>query len=231
MEYDENVPRHVAVIMDGNRRWAKQRLLPSGAGHRAGLKRMIALAEHLFARGVRYVTMYALSTENLSRTPEELEGLFSLFRDYFGQNVQRLEKAGIRLLVIGDMSLLPPDIRELIREGVRTTEGGRRGTLTLAIAYGARQEILCAVNRAVREGKEVDAESFTRLLYTGEAELPEPDLLIRTGKELRLSNFLLWQCAYTEFYFSDKLFPAFTDRDADKALLSYAGRERRYGKS
>lgn len=222
------IPRHLAVIMDGNGRWAKKRLLPRNAGHRAGMKRMIALSEHAFERGVEYVTLYALSTENLSRPREELDGLFALFRTYFRENVDTLIKKGIRLLVSGDRSLLPADIVSIIAEGEKNTAEGRKGTLILAIAYGGRQEILRAVNEAVREGKEVDEEAFSRLLYS--TSVPDPDLLIRTGKEKRLSNFLLWQCAYTEFYFSDKMFPAFSDADLDRAFESFECRERRFGK-
>ncbi len=222
------LPRHIAIIMDGNGRWAKKRLLPRSAGHREGMKRMISLSEHAFDMGVEYVTLYALSAENLSRPQEELDGLFSLFRKYFAENVGRLLKKGIRLKVIGDLSLLPPDIGALSKEGEEATAAGERGALVLAIGYGARQEIVSAVNQAVRGGKELSQEEFGRLLST--AGMPDPDLLIRTGKEKRLSNFLLWQCAYTELYFSDKMFPAFTNADLDRALASYAGRERRYGK-
>lgn len=221
------IPNHIAIIMDGNGRWAKKRLLPRSAGHRAGLKRMIALSEHALDRGVGYVTLYALSTENLSRPKEEVDCLFDLFRGYFTQNVERLFKKNIRLKVVGDRSLLPQDIAELIAAGERRTAAGTGGTIALAIAYGSHQEILAAVNAAVRAGKEVTEESFSALLYT--AEMPAPDLLIRTGGEKRLSNFLLWQCAYTEFYFSDKMFPAFTNADLDKAIQSYEGRDRRYG--
>ena len=222
------IPRHVAVIMDGNGRWAKKRLLPRGAGHRAGMERMIALSEHAFDRGVQYCTLFALSTEKLLRPKEELDGLFSLFRSYFQKNVLRLKEKKITLRVIGDLSLLPSDIETLVKCGEAETAGGGRGTLTLAIGYGGRQDILAAVNRAVREGKEVTAESFAHLLYTD--GIPDPDLLIRTGKELRLSNFLLWQCAYTELYFTEKYFPDFSDKEFDKALEAYASRERRYGK-
>ncbi len=214
--------------MDGNGRWAKKRLLPRSAGHREGMKRMISLSEHAFDVGVEYVTLFALSTENLSRPQEELDGLFSLFRKYFAENIQRLLQKHIRLRVVGDMSLLPPDIGELSRKGEEATAAGERGTLVLAIGYGARQELLSAVNAAVRAGKELSQEEFASLLST--AGLPDPDLLIRTGREKRLSNFLLWQCAYTELYFSDKMFPAFTNADLDHALENYAGRERRYGK-
>lgn len=222
------LPRHVAVIMDGNGRWAKKRLLPRSAGHRAGMNRMVALSGHAFDQGVEYLTMYALSAENLSRPREELEGLFRLFREYFSAHAQTLKEKGVTLKVIGDLSLLPADIEEIIGAGVKLTEGGARGVLTLAIAYGGRQEIVAAANEAVRRGKEVTEEAFESLLWTG--ELPPPDLLIRTGKEKRISNFLLWQAAYAELYFTDTLFPDFSDEDFDAALRDYAARERRFGK-
>ncbi|MDE6411143.1 MAG: di-trans,poly-cis-decaprenylcistransferase [Clostridia bacterium] len=225
---EERIPGHVAVIMDGNGRWAKKRLLPRSAGHRAGMNRMISLSEHIFDCGVKWCTLYALSTENLRRPQEELDGLFGLFREYFIKNTQTLKKKGITLRVIGNLELLPPDVQDIIRKGEEDTKGGARGTLVLAIAYGARQEILSAVNRAVKEGKEVTEESFSSLLQTD--GIPDPDLLIRTGKELRLSNFLLWQSAYTELYFTEKLFPDFTDKEFDKALKSFSERERRFGK-
>ena len=209
----EKIPRHIAIIMDGNGRWAKKRLLPRGAGHRAGMNRMIGLAEHVFDCGVSYCTLFALSTENLSRPQEELEGLFSLFREYFPANTERLKKKSIRLRVIGDRAY---------------TADGTRGTLALAIGYGGRQDILAAVNEAVRRGREVTMEEFSALLATG--DMPEPDLLIRTGKELRISNFLLWQAAYSELYFTDVLFPDFSDKELDKAIEAFGRRERRYGK-
>ena len=222
------VPRHVAVIMDGNGRWAQRRLLPRSAGHRAGMDRMIKLTEYFFNSGVEYCTFYTLSAENLSRPQEELNGLYSLFRSYFKKSVKLLAQKGVLLRVIGDLSLLPEEIAQIIKEGVQITEGGSKGVLTLAIGYGGRQEILNAVNAAVRAGKEVNVEEFTKLLYT--ADIPDPDFLIRTGKELRLSNFLLWQSAYTEFYFTDVLFPDFTEEEAEKALDSYRLRNRRFGK-
>lgn len=222
------LPRHVAVIMDGNGRWAKKRLLPRSAGHRAGMNRMIALAGHAFDRGIRYFTVFALSTENLSRPAEELNGLYSLLREYFAKHAETLKERGIRLNVIGNMALLPEDVAALIRSGEALTAGGERGVLTFAIAYGGRQEIVSAVNEAVRRGKTVTEEEFSALLWTG--ELPPPDLLIRTGKEVRISNFLLWQAAYAELYFTDTLFPDFSERDFDEALNVYAARERRFGK-
>lgn len=222
------VPTHLAIIMDGNGRWAKKRLLPRSAGHRQGMNRMIGLAEHAFDAGVKYFTAYALSTENLSRPQEELDGLFSLFREYFAKNAKLLKEKGVRLNTIGDLSLVPQDVEKLIRDGEALTAEGKRGTLTLAIGYGGRQEILAAVNEAVRQGKELSLEEFNALLYTG--NLPYPDFLIRTGKEVRLSNFLLWQSAYAELYFTDVLFPDFSDKMLDEAFSVYAARERKYGK-
>lgn len=221
-------PRHVAIIMDGNGRWAQRRLLPRSAGHRAGLKRMISLSDHAFSRGVRFVTLYALSAENLSRPKEELDALFALFGEYFSANAKTLRERDIRLSVIGDLTLLPEEVQRTIESETARAAEGKRGVLTLAIGYGGRQEIVSAVNRAVRAGKEVSIAEFSSLLWTD--GLPEPDLLIRTGAEKRLSNFLLWQSAYTELYFSEKMFPAFTDGDFDRALDDYAGRERRFGK-
>lgn len=225
---EPNIPRHVAVIMDGNGRWAKKKLLPRSAGHRAGFRRMLALTEHAFDLGVRYMTLYALSAENLSRPQEELDALFGLFRTYFTQNVEKLVAKGIRLKVIGNRDLLPEDIVALIERGEAATAAGERGVMALAVGYGARQEIVSAVNEAVKRGETVTESGFSALLST--EGMPDPDFLIRTGREKRLSNFLLWQSAYTELYFSDKLFPAFTNADFDKAIRDFAGRERRFGK-
>ena len=227
-EPSARIPEHIAIIMDGNGRWAKKRLLPRSAGHRAGMKNMIALAEYAFSRGVRYVTAFALSTENFLRPQEELDGLFGLFREYFKKNAAVMREKGIALKVIGNPCLLPEDVRRLIAEGEEDTKGGSEGTLVLAIGYGGRQDIVFAVNEAVRRGKEVTAEEFSALLSTD--GVPDPDLLIRTGKELRISNFLLWQSAYTEFYFTETLFPDFGEKELDRAIEAYSERERRFGK-
>ena len=224
----EGVPRHVAVIMDGNGRWAQKRLLPRSAGHRAGMNNMISLSEKLFESGIKYCTFYTLSAENLSRPQEELEGLYSLFRIYFQKNVRRLKEKDIELRVIGDLTLLPEEIASLIRAGAAQTVGGKYGVLALAVGYGGRQEILRAANNAVRAGKELSESDFSALLDT--AGMPDPDLLIRTGRELRLSNFLLWQCAYTEFYFTDTLFPDFSGKELEDALRAYRSRTRRFGR-
>ncbi|MBR7185978.1 MAG: di-trans,poly-cis-decaprenylcistransferase [Clostridia bacterium] len=225
---DMVLPHHVAIIMDGNGRWATRRLMPRAAGHRAGLKRMIPLAEHVFESGVKYCTLFALSAENLNRPQEELESLFQLFREYFAKQIHKLEQQGIRLRVIGNLALIPADIAALIAQGERETAKGKRGTLTLAIGYGARQDIVSACNSAMKEGREVTVETFAEMLSTG--GMPAVDLLIRTGKEKRLSNFLLFEAAYAELYFSEKMFPDFTNKHFDRALAEYCKRDRRYGK-
>ena len=222
------VPNHLAIIMDGNGRWAKKRLMPRMMGHREGLNRMIGLMDRAFDLGVKYITVYALSTENLKRPKEELEGLFNLIRTRVAEMKRVIEK-GARLRILGDLSLLPEDVQELlIAEEKKSAHLEGKG-VNFALAYGSRAEIVAAVNRAVEKGEKVTEESFARLLYT--SELPEPDLIIRTGKEKRLSNFLLYQAAYSEFYFSDKMFPEFSDADLEAAFADYATRTRRFGKT
>lgn len=225
---NNKLPLHVGIIMDGNGRWAKKRLMPRSLGHRQGMNRMIGLAEHAKALGIKYITVYALSTENLSRPQEELDGLFGLFRKYFTTNAKKLYKSNSRIKVIGDLSALPEDVQSLLRAGEQNSPASGDFTLVFAINYGSRAEILNAVNRAVESGKKLDEESFSSLLYTG--GIPDPDLIIRTGGEQRLSNFLLYQSAYSELYFTDCLFPEFTDAEFDKAIKDYCGRERRFGK-
>lgn len=220
-------PRHVGLIMDGNGRWAKKRLMPRGYGHNAGMNRMIGLAERAKERGVRYLTVYTLSTENFSRPKDELEGLYSLFRKYFAENVKKLYKKGAAVKVIGDISVLPQDIQRLLTDGEKNSPRSAEFTLIFAINYGARAEILRAVRLAQEQKEEIDADGFARLLYTD--GIPDPDLIIRTGGEKRLSNFLMYQAAYAELYFSDTLFPDFSDGEFDKALDDFSRRERRFG--
>ena len=214
--------------MDGNGRWAKRRLMPRSSGHKHGMNRMIALAEHAKKRGIKYLTAYTLSTENLSRPKDELDGLFDLFRNYFTENVKKLYAENSAVRIIGDVDALPEDIARLLKEGEKNSPANADFTMVFAINYGGRAEIINAVNRAIERGEKTDAAGFEKLLYTG--GLPEPDLIIRTGGELRLSNFLTYQSAYSELYFTDVLFPDFTDEEFDKAIESYCSRERRFGK-
>lgn len=233
-----HLPVHVALIMDGNGRWAKKRLMPRTAGHSAGMNRMIGLAEKAKEMGIRYMTVYALSTENLARPQEELDGLFGLFRKYFSKNVQKLHKNGASVKVIGDIAALPQDIVSLIAESEKGQPENAAFTFVIALNYGARSEITYAVNRAVRrcleersngvDGGPLTQSDVSALLYTD--GLPDPDLIIRTGGEKRLSNFLLYQAAYAELYFTDILFPDFSDGDFVKAVEDYSLRTRRFGK-
>ena len=223
------IPRHIAIIMDGNGRWAKKRFLPRSVGHKKGMERMIGLMERAFDLGVDYVTVYALSTENLKRPKEELEGLFNLLRNHFKEYIDRVCSRGVRLRALGNVSLLPEDTQQILRDAEKETEQYEGKGINVAVVYGARDEIVRAVNKAVEKGEKVTEESFSALLYT--EGLPDPDLLIRTGKEVRLSNFLLYQSAYTELYFSDKMFPEFSDRDLDKAIKAFSKRTRRFGKT
>ena len=224
-----SLPKHIALIMDGNGRWAKKRLMPRSFGHKKGMERMIALMEHAFDLGVEYITVYALSTENLKRPQEELNGLFDLIRNHFAGYMERICARGVRLRVIGDTSLLPDDIQKILTDSEAKTEKYTGKGVNVALCYGARAEIVRAANLAIERGEKLTEESFSSLLYTGGQ--PDPDLIIRTGKEVRLSNFLLWQAAYAELYFSDKMFPEFSDKDLDGAIEWYGKRVRRFGKT
>lgn len=221
-------PRHVAIIMDGNGRWAKKRLLPRSAGHSAGMNRMIGLAERAKKLGIRYLTVYALSTENLARPKDELDGLYSLIKKYFLKNVDALIRGGAALRVAGNLSLLPEDVRQVVNQGVARSPKDAEFTFCIALAYGSRREIADACSAAVSDGVAITEQEISSRLYT--AGMPDPDLIIRTGGEKRLSNFLLWQAAYAELYFSDVLFPDFTDECLDMAIADYSGRVRRFGK-
>lgn len=223
-----NIPRHVAVIMDGNGRWAKKRLMPRTFGHNAGMNAMIAMARKAKRMGVRYLTVYALSTENLSRPQEELDGLYNLFRKYFTKNVKDLYAEGAAVRVIGDITALPEDVQDLIIKGIANSPADAQFFVILALNYGARAEITRAVNAAISRGERVEEGDVSALLDT--KDFPDPDLIIRTGGELRLSNFLLWQAAYAELYFTDVLFPDFDEKQFEKAIKDYSSRNRRFGK-
>ena len=227
------IPAHIAIIMDGNGRWAKKRLMPRSFGHKAGMERMVGLIEHAFALGVDYVSVYALSTENLLRPKEELDGLYDLIRAHFLPYMRKICEKGARVRILGDISLLPCDVQEILRQAEKETAGFSGKGVQIALAYGGRAEIVRAARRAASvyasEPEKLDEPAFEALLYTG--ELPAPDLLIRTGGEIRLSNFLLWQAAYAELYFTKKTFPDFTNGDLEKAIVWFGGRTRRFGKT
>lgn len=225
---DLNVPRHVGIIMDGNRRWAKKRLLPGYAGHTAGMNRMIGLAEKAKAMNIKCLTVYALSTENFSRPKEELDKMYDLIIEHFGEDVDKLNAMGAALRVIGDLSLFPQNVRDEIEKGQARAIKEAEFTFVTALGYGARNEIVRAANAVAESGGKATEEEFSSLLYT--KGLPDPDFIIRTGGELRLSNFLLWQAAYAELYFTDVLFPDFSDEKFERAIREFSSRVRRFGK-
>jgi len=227
------VPRHVAIIMDGNGRWAKQRVLPRVAGHRKGVEAVRASVRACIERGVEFLTLFAFSSENWRRPADEVSILMQLFLRALEQEVAKLHENGIRFKVIGDTARFEPNIRELIAAGEALTADNRRLTLTVAANYGGRWDIAQAAQRLIAarpeaaHGFEPEAlEPFLSMAYA-----PEPDLFIRTGGEQRVSNFLLWQVAYAELYFTDLLWPDFDAAALDDAIASYQRRERRYGRT
>jgi len=227
------VPRHVAIIMDGNGRWARERLLPRVAGHHRGREAVRATVKHCVERGVEYLTLFAFSSENWRRPADEVSVLQQLFRAALEQEVSKLHEAGIRLRVIGDLAPFGEVIMELVRNAEALTAGNSRLTLTIAANYGGRWDLMQAVNRMVAEPRTADA-AFTEVDLARHLALnyaPEPDLFIRTGGEQRISNFLIWQLAYTELYFTPTLWPDFDARALDAAIASYQGRERRFGQT
>ena len=225
-----DVPRHVAIIMDGNGRWAKRQRLPRIAGHRRGVESVRATVAACAERGVQYLTLFAFSSENWRRPAEEVQLLMQLFQMALSSEVEKLHRNGVRLRVVGDTQRFDPIIRRLIEQGERLTADNQRLTLTVAANYGGRWDILQAVNRFFRENpaaKEIREELLAPHLAMSYA--PEPDLFIRTGGEQRVSNFLLWQLAYTELYFTDVLWPDFSEADLLLALREFQSRERRFG--
>ena len=228
------LPRHVAIIMDGNGRWARARGLPRIAGHRSGAeaaRRTVAAATEL---GIPYLTLFGFSSENWKRPSTEIHDLMALLRHYLRGEIEELHRNGVRLKVIGQIAQFAPDIVSMIERAEAATRDNPRITLTIALSYGGRAEIVTAV-RAIAEqvafGKldpeAVDEECIARHLST--ADIPDPDLLIRTSGEQRISNFLLWQCAYSELVFTKTLWPDFSKHDLDQAIADFCGRDRRYG--
>jgi undecaprenyl diphosphate synthase len=229
-----SVPRHVAIIMDGNGRWAKGRHLPRIAGHKRGVESVRATVRHCAERGVGYLTLFAFSSENWRRPADEVALLMQLFIAALENEVQKLHRNGIRLRVVGDTSRFDPKIQALIVEGEALTAGNTGLTLTIAANYGGRWDILQALSRLVREDPAAAARGVAEeqlAPYLSMSYAPEPDLFIRTGGEQRVSNFLLWQMAYTELYFTDTLWPDFGAAALEAAFASYRERERRFGRT
>lgn len=229
------VPRHVAIIMDGNGRWAKQRLLPRVAGHRKGVEAVRATVRSAIERGVEYLTLFAFSSENWRRPADEVSILMDLFLRALEQEVAKLHENNIRFKTIGELGRFPTRIRELIADAEALTARNTRLTLTVAANYGGRRDIAQAAQRyfadhpEAADGPPIAPEALDPYLAMSYA--PEPDLFIRTGGEQRISNFLLWQLAYTEFYFTDLLWPDFDAAAFDAAITSYRNRERRFGRT
>jgi undecaprenyl diphosphate synthase len=227
-----DVPRHVAIIMDGNGRWARRQRLPRIAGHRRGAEAVRATVRACAERGIEYLTLFAFSSENWRRPAEEVALLMKLFRNALEREVDELHASGVRLKVVGDTQRFDPKIRKLIEQGEARTAGNRRLTLTIAANYGGRWDILQAMTRFLKENTEANEIQEEQLSpYLAMSYAPEPDLFVRTGGEQRISNFLLWQLAYAELYFTDTLWPDFDGAALDAAIASYRSRERRFGRT
>lgn len=228
------IPRHVAIIMDGNGRWAKKRLLPRNAGHTQGSRRVEEICRAAYDLGIKYLTIYAFSTENWTRPEDEVNALMKILRNYLKESIKKATENNMRVRVIGDRSYLDEDIQESIRRLEEISADNTGLNFQIALNYGGRDEILRAVRRLAadyREGRfeqeQIDEALFSSYLDT--SGIPDPDLLIRTSGEERLSNFLLWQCAYTEFYFPEVLWPDFDKNELRKAVEQYTERDRRFG--
>ena len=227
------VPRHIAIIMDGNGRWAKQRFLPRVAGHKRGLEAVRATVKACVKHGVEYLTLFAFSSENWRRPVDEVKFLMQLFVAALEQEVEKLHENGVRFRVIGELDRFESRVVRLIKEAEARTAGNQRLLLTVAANYGGRWDIMQAMNRMLRERPEL-AAGFSEAdvaPYFSMSYAPEPDLFVRTGGEQRISNFLLWQLAYTELYFTDTLWPDFDAAELERAILSYQARERRFGRT
>ncbi len=227
-------PAHVAIIMDGNGRWAKRRNLPRTAGHKKGADAVKTAIKSAIAAGVSHLTLYGFSSENWKRPSEEVNDLMGLLRVYLKSEIGSLHKEGVRFQVIGDRNRLGGDIVKMIEDAEEKTAANRRLHLTIALSYGGRAEITEAARKLARRAKsgeiepeQIDEQAFEDCLYT--TGIPDPDILIRTSGEQRISNFLLWQLAYAEFVFLDVLWPDFSEQDFNGALEAFHGRERRYG--
>jgi len=223
------LPRHIAIIMDGNGRWAKQRLLPRTAGHKVGLDTFVDIANACGDMGVEYLTVYAFSSENWNRSPDEVGALMELMSRGITKYEPELKRRNVKLKLLGDIERFKPQYRDALR-GVEERLSVNDGmTLCICLSYGGRQEIVHAFNELLKEGKtEVTASDIEAHLYS--AGIPDPDLVIRTSGEYRISNFLLWQSAYSEYYFADVYWPDFNKEELNKAIEEYSKRERRYGR-
>jgi undecaprenyl diphosphate synthase len=230
MEKIAALPRHVAIILDGNGRWAEKRSLPRLDGHRAGVRNIRRILECLGKHGVEYVTLYAFSTENWNRPADEVNGIFDILMEVVRRETRELHKNGVRIRHIGRFHELPENVQKSIKKAVKLTENNQGMKLNVALNYGGRAEILDAVSRITTDKispRDINEQLFSKYLYT--TDLPDVDLIIRTSGEMRLSNFLIWQSAYSEYYFTPVLWPDFNEEELEKALLAYSQRQRRFG--
>ena len=222
------IPRHIAIIMDGNRRWAKNRLLPAGYGHKKGFDAFVSIADECGNLGVEYLTVYAFSTENWSRSADEVDTLMGIIKNSVSSYIPKLTQKNIRLNVLGELHRFDDDTRKALEDSINSSRSNTGLTVNLCLSYGGRADITKAVNDIIASGKQtVTEEDITASLYP--AGMPDPELLIRTGGEIRVSNFLLWQCAYSEMYFTDVLWPDFGKDDLMEAIKWFSGRKRRFG--
>ena len=221
------LPRHIAIIMDGNGRWAKKRGLPRTAGHKIGAETFRDIAAYCRELGVEYLTVYAFSTENWKRPKDEVDTIMRLLEQYLQEAIDTMEKDQIRLRILGDATALSPKLQRMIDEANTVSSRNTGFQANICLNYGGRDEILHAARACAAAGEEITEENLEKHLYS--AGLPDPDLIIRPSGELRLSNFLLWQCAYAEFYFCDTLWPDFDQQALDAAIIDYQKRDRRFG--
>ena len=227
----EKIPRHVAMIMDGNGRWAISRGLPRLAGHKAGTENLRRVIRASVKFGIKYLTIYAFSTENWGRPPEEVKGLMYILEDVIDRELEELNKEGVQLRHIGRLERLSPTLQEKVLDAIDVTRNNDRLILNIAFNYGGRDEIVQAIQRMMRDGvlpENVTDDLVNRYLFT--AGVPDPDLIIRTSGELRVSNFLIWQAAYSEWYITPTYWPDFDEDEYRRAIEDYANRDRRYGK-
>ena len=230
----EKLPRHIAIIMDGNRRWALKRALPRSAGHAAGAETFRRVATYCKNIGIEYLTVYAFSTENWKRPAEEVDTIMGLLDKYLREALEKMERDRVRMRFLGDTSVLSPGLQKLISETEALSQSFEGVLVSICINYGGRDEILRAAENFARDyaGSGPDGMKLTEGAFSGymySAGIPDPDLIIRPSGEMRLSNFLLWQSAYSELYFTDLLWPDFNERELDRAILAYQSRNRRYG--
>lgn len=222
----EKIPNHVGIIMDGNRRWAKEKGKKTIEGHLAGANRIIDLASYVFSKGVKYLSIYAFSTENFNRSKEEVSYLMGLIVKFFTERAEELDEKNMKIVFSGRKEPLSNRIYKVIQNVQKMTKDNTGGILNICLNYGGRAEIVDAAKKIVAEGKELNEENFSKSLYQ---DLPDLDFVIRTSGEMRLSNFMLWQSSYAEFYFPSTYFPDFDNAEFDKALEEYNNRHRRFG--